>query len=220
MIERSGIYIISSSSTNKVYVGSATNISKRWSAHRKQLRTEVHRNIHLQLAWNKHGEEDFVFRVLEFCTKDNLDNREQHWMDYYDATNNKLGYNLAPTARSSRGRKWTDLERSLRLPKMTTDPMNTPEVVARRIKTLRANGVHNKKLDWVKVCEIRELYAKYGTYQRKATDTDNVDCLTVQQLADKYNVGLVTIHNVLTYATWKTEPEKREELILINKELI
>lgn len=220
MIERSGIYVIINQSTGKVYVGSASNISKRWSRHRKDLRDKKHANMHLQLAWNKYSEEDFVFRVLEFADKDNLDSREQHWMDYYDATNNKLGYNLAPIARSTRGRKWTELERSLRIPNMTTAPMNTPEIVAKRIKTLRANGsIKNQKLDWIKVCEIRDKYGhcEFNGKGRKLRKNGGV---TLQSLADEYGIGMLTVYDVVRWVTWKTEPEKPEVLQLIQKDEI
>lgn len=215
MIERSGIYVIINSSTGKIYVGSATNISKRWSRHRKDLRDKKHRNLHLQLAWIKYTEDDFTFRVLEFCDKENLDVREQHWIDWYDASNSKVGYNLAPIARSSRGRKWTDLERSLRMPKMTVAQMVTPEVVAERVATRRSDGKSlGQKLDWAKVCEIRQKYETpiYEDGKRK------VNRVTLQSLATEYDIGMVTVYDVIKFKTWKTEPNLPEELILINKE--
>ena len=42
-----GIYKIVNSINNKIYVGSAKNIKKRWSAHKSDLNKNKHHNKHL-----------------------------------------------------------------------------------------------------------------------------------------------------------------------------
>ena len=96
----SGIYQIVNTINRKKYIGSSINIRDRWHRHKKLLRKNKHDNIHLQRAWNKYGEDKFVFEVVEEV-KDNsrLCEREQYWID---TTMDK--YNLDPLAYSSRGR--------------------------------------------------------------------------------------------------------------------
>jgi len=101
MTEAPGIYAITHLRTGRVYVGSASNISKRWSAHRKALRLGRHLNPHLQLAWTKYGECAFSFSIIEVT--DNLTAREQFWIDELQAV--AEGFNICPIARSSRGVK-------------------------------------------------------------------------------------------------------------------
>ncbi len=103
MAEKPGIYAIRHIESGKVYVGSASNISKRWSRHRKDLRMGIHKNKHLQAAWSKYGEEAFVFEILELTSE--LNAQEQFWIDSTGCLDPKNGYNCCPIARSSRGFK-------------------------------------------------------------------------------------------------------------------
>jgi group I intron endonuclease len=87
-----GIYAIQCTVNGKMYVGSSKNIAKRWFAHKRSLQNGTHDNIKLSNAWNKHGESNFVWLILE-CVSDAsmLTTREQYWLDEYDAYNS--GYN-------------------------------------------------------------------------------------------------------------------------------
>ena len=62
----SGVYQIRCIPTGKIYVGSAVNLSKRQRDHVNSLRQGDHENVYLQRAWDKYGEENFEFTVLEF----------------------------------------------------------------------------------------------------------------------------------------------------------
>lgn len=60
-----GIYKIINVVNNKFYIGSAVNLRKRKARHFSELRTGKHKNRHLLAAWNKYGEQAFVFVVVE-----------------------------------------------------------------------------------------------------------------------------------------------------------
>lgn len=91
---RSGIYRIRNIITKECYYGSTVNFSGRWSQHKKELSNNVHYNLHLQCAWNKYGEESFIFEIVEdVLDKSNLIRREQWYLD-----NEKCEYNIAKTA--------------------------------------------------------------------------------------------------------------------------
>lgn len=97
----SGIYKITCTTTNKVYVGSTTKIRKRWGWHRNDLRRGVHHNRHLQFAWNKYGEQCFEFEILEMVMfAEHLHDREQHWLDHYQAYDSDKGFNHGKVARA------------------------------------------------------------------------------------------------------------------------
>lgn len=89
-----GIYVITSLKNSKVYIGQSMHIEKRWAEHKKALETNSHYNSHLQRAWNKYGEQSFMFSVLEECSVDQLNEREQYWIDYYGGINSNKNYNF------------------------------------------------------------------------------------------------------------------------------
>jgi hypothetical protein len=60
-----GIYRIRNTKDDYWYVGSATNIERRWKMHKVRLRTKSHATTKLQEAWSRDGEGVFVFEVIE-----------------------------------------------------------------------------------------------------------------------------------------------------------
>jgi group I intron endonuclease len=58
------IYKIINLMNAKFYIGSTVKIKERFRAHRGKLRTGTHHCPHLQNAWNKYGEDAFVFKVI------------------------------------------------------------------------------------------------------------------------------------------------------------
>jgi group I intron endonuclease len=89
-----GIYQIKCMITNKIYIGSALNIYNRCGQHRRYLRRRKHQNIHLQSAWDKYGESNFEFSVLETTARSNLLAAEQAWLNRTCAFDRQIGYNI------------------------------------------------------------------------------------------------------------------------------
>lgn len=117
--QTSGIYKITCFPTGKVYVGSAVNLYRRWQEHRTALRRDAHKNVHLQNAWRKYGEDAFVFTVLELILSPFLIEREQYWLDTTKAYDRRRGFNIATVAGSNIGivrseetrRRWSEQRR-------------------------------------------------------------------------------------------------------------
>jgi group I intron endonuclease len=98
-----GIYKIENFINGHFYIGSAINLPRRKWTHFSQLRTNTHKNQHLQRAFTKYGEEAFRFIPVLFCDKDNLLFYEQLCIDGL-----KPVYNIAKVAGASmRGLKRT-----------------------------------------------------------------------------------------------------------------
>lgn len=103
---QAGVYYILHVRSSKVYVGSGLNIRGRWKGHRSALKNNKHANKYLQHAWNKYGEAEFEWGVLEVEQNPNLLlKKEQFWIDAFNATNRSYGYNICTIAGNSRGRK-------------------------------------------------------------------------------------------------------------------
>jgi|APSaa5957512622_1039677.scaffolds.fasta_scaffold69422_2 group I intron endonuclease len=75
----SGVYKITNNVNGKFYIGSSNNVYRRFNSHLSSLRSNSHSNEILQRSWNKYGEDNFSFAILEVC--DNRLEREQFFID-------------------------------------------------------------------------------------------------------------------------------------------
>lgn len=90
-----GIYKITNTLNERVYIGRTTNFLSRWRDHVKcgtgsdsgaQVRTRLYE------AMRKDGCENFTFEILDRCDKDSQPEREKYWIDFYKST--EFGYNI------------------------------------------------------------------------------------------------------------------------------
>lgn len=93
-----GIYSITNIKNGKLYIGSSKNIYRRWKVHINDLENGLHHSSHLQYAWNKYGEVNFIFEIIEKCSEEELLIREQYYMDLYLSYDGDYGYNVAQFA--------------------------------------------------------------------------------------------------------------------------
>lgn len=106
---KSGVYSIVNNTDNRAYIGSsAKSVFGRINAHRNALRKGTHYNPHLQRAWNKDGEDAFMFDVVEFHEPDFCLSMEQYWINMLNVCNPKFGYNVAPAVYSAYGQRRTE----------------------------------------------------------------------------------------------------------------
>ncbi|WP_019534207.1 GIY-YIG nuclease family protein [Paenibacillus ginsengihumi] len=134
------IYKIECLANGKVYIGQTKNRRKRWDEHKYELRRGIHHSTHLQRAWRKFGEANFKFTVVEQCSQEAADERERHWIDFYDSTNKMKGFNLENGG--NRHKKLSDETRQKigRLNKVHYHRkvkffVNSPEAIAKRSKS-------------------------------------------------------------------------------------
>lgn len=79
----SGIYAIVNTLNNHKYIGSSKHIRDRMYQHRANLRNNRHHSVYLQNAYNKYGEDKFIWIILETCEpiRDTLTHIEQKYLD-------------------------------------------------------------------------------------------------------------------------------------------
>lgn len=115
---KQGVYIIRCMSNNKIYVGSTTVMFiKRFWHHSNQLERNNHKNQHLQNSYNKYGNENFEFDILEICDKLFCLEREQEWINKTNCIDKNIGFNINPIASGT--------------------PNMSKETIEKRTKTLR-----------------------------------------------------------------------------------
>ena len=79
------------------------NIFKRWQRHHEDLSGGIHHSSHLQRAWSKYGESEFSFNILDITSREMLMNREQFWINTFQAADHAYGFNIKPVAGSNVG---------------------------------------------------------------------------------------------------------------------
>lgn len=98
LLKQSGIYRITNVINNKCYIGSSVNIYKRWLKHIVELNTARHNNQLLFRSWNKYGSNFFDFEILGFYPIDQLIEKEQYFIEWYDSY--LKGYNLTKSVKA------------------------------------------------------------------------------------------------------------------------
>jgi group I intron endonuclease len=88
-----GIYKITNLKNNMCYVGQAVDIGSRWKQHIKRgIGAENPTKNKLYPAMLADGVENFTFEIIEQCSKEKLNEREQYWQDYFKAK--EFGYSI------------------------------------------------------------------------------------------------------------------------------
>lgn len=77
--KKSGIYMLICN--NHTYIGSSINIYYRLKRHSSDLIRKKHSNKFIQNVFDKHGKDKFLFKIMEFCNKDVLLQRESFYID-------------------------------------------------------------------------------------------------------------------------------------------
>lgn len=102
IMDQTGIYQIKNLVNEKLYIGeTGDGFETRWKSHKRELKGNYHNNKHLQRSWNKYGECNFEFSVVEIVnlevseieTKRFLVERESFWIEKTFAWKSKVGYN-------------------------------------------------------------------------------------------------------------------------------
>jgi len=150
-----GVYQIRNILNNHLYIGSSsykTGIQGRWRKHRNQLRKNTHINKHLQRAWNKYGEKNFSFEILELCNKGQCLIKEQHYLNTLLPE-----YNLYKIAGSPKGRIVTQETRN----KISKSLIGRKlDIETKKKISLSLKGKPKSQIHKQKVKEI--LWGKFG----------------------------------------------------------
>ena len=88
-----GIYKITNINNQMTYVGQAVNIAERWKQHIKRgIGADTPTQNKLYPAMRSIGPENFTFEIIEKCSRDKLNAREDYWQDFYKAK--EFGYSI------------------------------------------------------------------------------------------------------------------------------
>jgi group I intron endonuclease len=89
-----GVYCIMNLVDRKKYFGESCHIYRRLTNHIQELNNNSHCNDKLQNSWNKYGEENFIYFVVEYCKRDDLKHIECKYIESFGDLNPTLLFNL------------------------------------------------------------------------------------------------------------------------------
>lgn len=143
----SGIYIITNTINNNVYIGQSVDIRKRLWKHKHLLQLNTHWNKHLQFAWNKYGGEMFTFQTLVLCHPSELDELEQYLISAY--IDSGLCYNISTDVKSPKRGISPSLESRLKVSRSNTGKKASEETKKKMSKSQKGKVLseeHKQKL--------------------------------------------------------------------------
>lgn len=174
-----GIYQILNATNGKRYIGQSINIESRLNHHKEMLINNQHFNKHLQNSFNKYGLENFIFEVLEECSKEDLSIRERYYIKLYNSMNE--GYNKTSGGENIPGWQQTnEVRRKISEKLKINNAMHRPEI-AKKANSDRIWSDKSRK----KLSESRKRLAR-----------ENPDMGRKQsERMKKFNKGRIWINN-------------------------
>lgn len=147
---KSGIYTITNLVNDKIYIGRSKNYNQRLIYHKSSLKCNKHYNQYLQKAYNKYGEKNFVFELLEECKPEFLCSMEHYWCNLLNTHDKNYGYNIDPTSPFGR------ISHSKETKKKMSDAANRTERIDRVIKLCKERIKSKAELEKLsKILKIR-----------------------------------------------------------------
>jgi len=216
-----GIYRITHILSNRFYIGQAVNIERRWSAHKRMLDNNKHHAFYLQSVWNKYGATAFVFEIVEVCNIEDLDAREQLYLDQMPK------FNTALTAQTRRGVRHSEETRA-RIGAAHRGQKRSPKACANisaGLRGLKASCDAKAKMSAAKIgrklsedCR-KNMSVAQSSRPRSPAEYDSRrgrkrDCLSVQKSAEKRRGCKRTAKQVakMKAAAAMMSPEKRAKI--------
>ncbi|WP_342759427.1 GIY-YIG nuclease family protein [Kineothrix sedimenti] len=189
-----GIYGIVNKVNGKIYVGqTGERFQRRYWHHRWKLRDNSHDNSHLQRAFNKYGENNFEYIVLEIVTDINLlDDLEIKYINQYKQKGKN--YNMLSGGGGRRGLSMSE---------------HAKRIIGDKNRQHMLGTKHTEETKQ-KMSEIRK-----GRHINRSTDildTDTVSQIktllisgkTASQVSKELNVKYKLINNLISNNTWST----------------
>lgn len=203
-MDKSGIYTITNLLDNKIYVGYATNFRKRKGDHISNLRKNKHKNIHLQRAFNRDGENNFKVELLEEYPINILPSMENYWCNLLNAHNPNFGYNILPTSDFG----------------LITHSKESREKISKALKGRKLSKEHKEKCKTINIgrkhTEEAKVKMKMALHENVKKGSIKLNEEQVKEIiylintgekssiiAKKFNVSRWTIANIKYNKQWK-----------------
>ena len=181
----SGIYKITCTENQKIYIGSASNIDRRFKTHKGTLKNSKHKNPHLQSAYSKYGEDSFVYEIIEYCPESDLRSREQYWLDFTRCYDREIGFNNCILSDRPLGYKHTEEAKKV-MSEKKKGVKQFPETIAKRVAAIK--GIKHSEETKEKIRQTK-LGAKNPMFGVRYTEEQKLEKVTKLLSVPRWNRG-------------------------------
>ena len=189
-----GIYGIKNLINKKVYVGqTGERFLRRYWHHQWKLRNNSHDNAHLQRAWNKYGENNFEYIVLEIVDDvDLLDKLEIKHINHYKQNNKS--YNMLLGGGGRRGLPLSEQAKKIIGEKNRQHMLGYKhsEETKRKMSKIRTGRRVDKSTDILNPNLVKQIKLLL------------INGKTAKEVSDELSVEYRLINNLISNNTWKT----------------
>jgi len=157
--------------------------------HKQYLRGGYHINPKLQNAWNKYGEDKFIFEVIEETDQKQeiLFERENHYLSTLKSYKREIGYNICPKAEGGDNitynpnrDKFIEKMRLINLGEL--NPMFGKKHTENTVGKMKTKSIGRYTLDW--------FIAKYGTEEGLNEFKKRNEMLKYRKINYSYDNGM------------------------------
>lgn len=181
------IYIIRNTVNDKVYVGQThVSIKLRFQNHLSAARRGL--DYVIGKAIRKYGEDKFYVELLEECLIEELNEREQYWISFFKATDNRFGYNMSIGGNVVRTTKELDEDLVLR---MFNSGIGSYEIA----KLLHVHPYRTAEI-------LKRHHIKYGAEKQKRQDEKEIIASYLlgkgtMEICRLFNINKSTVRRIL-----------------------
>lgn len=212
-----GIYSITNIKNNNIYIGKSVDIFKRWEQHLDCARLKKYKyDFYKDLI----DISSFTFQILEICKENQLQEKEQFYIDKYNSLDN--GYNQVKAIDTQKQEALMLQENILKAIDLLENTNLFYKEIARQtnlsintiynINTCKTHTkYHNYKNNIRKECGRKQYYDKGelnpGSKLKEAQVLEIIELLkysdlTMKAIGDKFNVSRSAINNINTRKNW------------------
>jgi group I intron endonuclease len=211
---KSGVYAIICRITNKFYIGSSKNVSKRLNHHFRSLKNKTHKNPHLQNAWNLYGEDSFYSLIVEHA-ENNIE-REQFWIEQTQCYLREVGFNNTRKADAPFGYRHTKKARE-KMSLIKKEQYAKGVIVSnfKNRKERKHSEATKEKIRLGKLGELNPMYGRSLTKEQRKVKGINLNSVP------RWNKGKTSKDDprIAKLATWKGKlPPNAKKCCLVNKQ--